>query len=84
MVKEFIVVFLFARKQVFDMTDCWILYKQIPEDYKVVSIFPSIENGGFDHNSILQFIADTKLSKTATVEKALEEYINKYNKTGKI
>ena len=31
-----------------------------------------------------QFIADTKLSKTATVEKALEEYINKYNKTGKI
>lgn len=35
------------------MTDCWILYKQIPEDYKVVSIFPSIENGGFDHNSIL-------------------------------
>lgn len=31
-----------------------------------------------------KFIADTKLSKTATVEKALEEYINKYNKTGKI
>ena len=31
-----------------------------------------------------QFIADTKLSKTATVEKALEEYIEKYNKTGKI
>ena len=30
-----------------------------------------------------QFIADTKLSKTATVEKALEEYIEKYNKTGK-
>ena len=29
-------------------------------------------------------IADTKLSKTATVEKALEEYINKYNKTGRI
>ena len=29
-------------------------------------------------------IADTTLSKTATVEKALEEYINKYNKTGKI
>ena len=27
-----------------------------------------------------KFIADTKLSKTATVEKALEEYINKYNK----
>ena len=31
-----------------------------------------------------KFIADTKLSKTATVEKALDEYINKYNKTGKI
>lgn len=31
-----------------------------------------------------KFIADTKLSKTATVEKALEEYIDKYNKTGKI
>lgn len=31
-----------------------------------------------------KFIADTKLSKTATVEKALEEYINKYNMTGKI
>lgn len=31
-----------------------------------------------------KFIADTKLSKTATVEKALEEYINKYNKTGEI
>ena len=30
-----------------------------------------------------KFIADTKLSKTATVEKALEEYINKYYKTGK-
>lgn len=31
-----------------------------------------------------KFIADTRLSKTATVEKALEEYIDKYNKTGKI
>lgn len=31
-----------------------------------------------------KFIADTKLSRTATVEKALEEYINKYNNTGKI
>lgn len=31
-----------------------------------------------------KFTADTKLSKTATVEKALVEYINKYNKTGKI
>lgn len=31
-----------------------------------------------------KFITDTKLSKTATVEKALEKYINKYNKTGKI
>lgn len=31
-----------------------------------------------------KFITDTKLSKTATVEKALDEYINKYNKTGKI
>lgn len=31
-----------------------------------------------------KFITDTKLSKTATVEKALEEYINKHHKTGKI
>lgn len=31
-----------------------------------------------------KFISDTRLSKTATVEKALEEYIDKYNKTGKI
>lgn len=31
-----------------------------------------------------KFIQDTRLSKTATVEKALEEYINKYNKTGRI
>ena len=31
-----------------------------------------------------KFIADTKLSKTATVEKALKEYIDKYNKTGEI
>lgn len=31
-----------------------------------------------------KFTVDTKLSKTATVEKALVEYINKYNKTGKI
>lgn len=31
-----------------------------------------------------KFIVDTKLSRTATVEKALEEYINKYNNTGKI
>ena len=31
-----------------------------------------------------KLIADSKLSETATVEKAVEEYINKYNKTGKI
>lgn len=31
-----------------------------------------------------QFIAETKLSKTATVERALEEYIEKYNQTGRI
>ena len=31
-----------------------------------------------------QFIRDTKLSKTATVEKALLEYIAKYYQTGKI
>lgn len=30
------------------------------------------------------FIKETKLSKTATLEKALEEYIDKYNSTGKI
>lgn len=35
-------------------------------------------------NKLEKFIADTKLSKTAVVEKALEEYINKYNKTGKV
>lgn len=34
--------------------------------------------------SLKEISEHTKLSKTATVEKALEEYINKYNKTGKI
>ena len=43
------------------MTDCWMLYKQIPEDYKVVSIFPSIENGGFDYNSISFWILFVKI-----------------------
>ena len=31
-----------------------------------------------------KFIEDTKMSKTATVERALTEFIEKYNKTGKI
>lgn len=31
-----------------------------------------------------KFIQDTRLSKTVTVEKALEMYIERYNKTGKI
>lgn len=31
-----------------------------------------------------KFIADTGLSKTATVEKALKMYIEHYKKTGKI
>ena len=31
-----------------------------------------------------KFVADTKLSKTATVQKVLEEYIDRDNKTGKI
>lgn len=31
-----------------------------------------------------KFITDTKMSKTATVERALTEFIEKYNKTGKI
>lgn len=31
-----------------------------------------------------KFVQDTRLSKTATVEKALEEYIERYYKTGKI
>ena len=31
-----------------------------------------------------KFIADTKMSKTATVERALTEFIEKYNQTGKI
>ena len=31
-----------------------------------------------------KFIEETKLSKTATVEKALKMYIEHYNKTGKI
>lgn len=30
------------------------------------------------------YIEDTKMSKTATVERALTEFIEKYNKTGKI
>ena len=35
-------------------------------------------------NKLEKFIADTKMSKTATVERALAEFIDKYNKTGKI
>ena len=31
-----------------------------------------------------KFIEDTKMSKTATVERALTEFIEKYNQTGKI
>lgn len=31
-----------------------------------------------------KFIQDTRLSKTATVEKALAAYIERYDKTGKI
>lgn len=31
-----------------------------------------------------KFVQDTRLSKTATVEKALDAYIERYNKTGKI
>ena len=31
-------------------------------------------------DKLKKFVADTKLSKNATVEKALEEYINKCNK----
>lgn len=31
-----------------------------------------------------KFITDTKMSKTATVERALTEFIEKYNQTGKI
>lgn len=31
-----------------------------------------------------QFTEKTRMSKTATVEQALKEYIEKYNKTGKI
>lgn len=31
-----------------------------------------------------KFIKDTRLSKTATVEKALDAFIERYNKTGKI
>ena len=31
-----------------------------------------------------KFIEDTKMSKTATDERALTEFIEKYNKTGKI
>ena len=34
------------------MANYWIPYKQIPEDYKVVSIFPPTENDVFDYNSI--------------------------------
>ena len=31
-----------------------------------------------------KFIQNTRLSKTATVEKALDAFIERYNKTGKI
>ena len=31
-----------------------------------------------------QFISKTRMSKTATVEQALKEYIERYNKTGRI
>lgn len=31
-----------------------------------------------------KFIEDTRMSKTATVERALTEFIEKYNQTGKI
>ena len=31
-----------------------------------------------------QFIAETRLSKTATVERALEAYIENYKQTGRI
>jgi len=31
-----------------------------------------------------KFVEKTKLSKTATVERALVEFIEKYNKTGKL
>ena len=31
-----------------------------------------------------KFVQDTRLSKTATVEKALAAYIERYDKTGKI
>ena len=31
-----------------------------------------------------KFIEDTKMSKTATVERALTKFIEKYNQTGKI
>lgn len=34
------------------MVDYWTPYKQIPGDYKVVSIFSTIKNGVFDYNSI--------------------------------
>ena len=35
-------------------------------------------------DSLEKFIADTGLSKTATVQKALKMYIENYKKTGKI
>lgn len=37
------------------MTNYWIPYKQIPEDYKVISIFPVNEGEVFDYNSISIF-----------------------------
>lgn len=37
------------------MADYWIPYKQIPEDYKVISIFSTIKKGIFDYNSISIF-----------------------------
>ena len=50
------------------------------KEYK--SLNCKIDKGVSD--KLEKFITDTKMSKTATVERALTEFIEKYNQTGKI
>ena len=55
------------------MADYWIPYKQIPEDYKVVSIFSTIKKGIFDYNSISIF---KKLYKGGSLKNGTVKEIN--------
>lgn len=53
---------------------------QIKKDYKMLNC--KLERPVADR--LDNFVKQTGLSKTVTVEKALEAYIDKYEKTGKI